>query len=309
MITKIKYLLKKNKYIYIAFLRIYRIPNNLITGFLMIYYLPSFSLRKIQPKKIEKNLIVSFTSYSERIKFCAYVVESIFAQKIQPEKIILWISAEHYTDISELPRTLRKQLKRGLQINFVEKDLGPHTKYYYAMIDYPDKTLVTVDDDIIYPKNTLSDLVKKYKDTNKKFIISSLTRKIQIKDSFIGPYNSWEHNLESTNPSHHNLALGVYGVLYPPKSLFTGWHNQELLFRLSGKADDIWLKFMEILQNTRVISLNKSHKVFRSILFSQKINLRSQNVGNNRNDIYVKNIVSHYSSIDFTSIIDEKVKK
>ena len=308
MMYLIKQLLKKNKLLYEFSVAIYNFPRISITFLYQIYYSPFLSLRKLKKSRTQKDLIVSFTSFSKRIKYCAYVVESILAQKTQPEKIVLWLSKSEFLD-KELPKNLKKLKNRGLEIEFVEEDLGPHTKYFYAFKKYSEKTIITVDDDIIYPKDMIGDLLNKFYATDQKYIVASLAREIKINNDKLTKYNEWNHNYNHKYASHLNLALGVYGVLYPPKSLYSDWSNTKLIKLLSYKADDIWLKFMELINNKKVISLNKSIKRFRSIIFSQSVSLSSQNVLNSRNDEYIQKLLNHYNELNIPELLDKSLNE
>ena len=146
---RLKKLIKRNKTIYDLARFFYRIVIYFRITALMIFFHPLLSTRKLKSTRVEKDLVVSFTSYKQRINYCPYVIESILAQKVQPEKIILWLSKKDFKNDSSLPKRLKKQIKKGLDIRFIERDLGPHTKYYYAFKSLKSKNILTIDDDII----------------------------------------------------------------------------------------------------------------------------------------------------------------
>ena len=85
-------------------------------------------------------------------------IESIFNQTYKANKIVLYISKDHFTT-STLPHSLLKQQKRGLEIRFV-KDIGPYTKLIPALKEFPNANIITIDDDYMYPFDMIEKLVK-----------------------------------------------------------------------------------------------------------------------------------------------------
>ena len=109
-----------------------------------------------RPRKI----IASLTSYSARIHIVPYIIASILKQAIKPDKIILWLGREKFPD-EKLPKIFDKLKACGVEIKFRE-DIGPHTKYFYAMQEYPEDIIITFDDDTIYRDFIIEKLYKAY---------------------------------------------------------------------------------------------------------------------------------------------------
>ena len=97
-------------------------------------------------------IIVSLTTHGRRIYEVYLAIESIMQGSRKPDRIVLWLSSD-IQGVS-LPLTLLKQMKRGLIVKFTE-DIGPYTKLVPALTEYPDSVIVTIDDDILYPYDTL----------------------------------------------------------------------------------------------------------------------------------------------------------
>lgn len=67
------------------------------------------------------------------------------------------------------------------------------------------------------------------------------------------PYNKWEFNCTSLKkPSYMLFATGIGGVLYPPNSLYKCALDIERVKNECLRADDVWLKVMEMLAETKV---------------------------------------------------------
>lgn len=233
-----------------------------------------------------KPIIVSLTSFPGRINVAWISIESLLRQTMKPDEIILWLGKEEISGLNELPITLLNQIKRGLKIKFRD-DLKPHKKYLYSLKEYPDSVVITVDDDIIFPYDTIECLYnyhKKYPHS----VICHGARKIVEAGNYFAPYNTWPNwyaNEISSDERYDIMPLGGMGALYPPHSLHTEVCNVELIKRTCLKADDLWLKSMALKNGTKTVLTNKYPRAFINIPDTQITTLMSDNIGNNQNDI------------------------
>jgi hypothetical protein len=131
--------------------------------------------KRLKILKVKAPIIVSLTTTAPRIKFVHQCIKSLFIQEILPEKIVLWIDEK-----IKIPSNLRELLKTGLFIIKTVPDIGPHTKLIYALQSYPAKTIITVDDDTIYPGDWLIRLYR----ANKKFPRKIICMAAQINSTF-----------------------------------------------------------------------------------------------------------------------------
>src|SRR5690606_29967954 len=107
----------------------------------------------------QSSVIVSLTSFPARINLVHIAIKSLLNQSKRPKKIVLWLGDEFFPHGEKtLPKSLLELKQFGLEIEFC-RDLGAHTKYFYAFQKYPNNLIVTVDDDIIYPRNLLKVLL------------------------------------------------------------------------------------------------------------------------------------------------------
>ena len=104
------------------------------------------------------------------------------------------------------------------------------------------------------------------------------------------------------------LATGVGGVLYPPHILPKETFNLERIFQCSLPADDIWLKFMEVIAGIPVVVVEKKNPnpVGLSSRFYEA--LSEKNVNEFRNDRCIRNIMEIYQieRDDFFQVNDGK---
>lgn len=198
----------------------------------------------------EEELIVSLTTYKSRLNDVFLAIESIMQGSVKPNRIILWVSEE--LKGTTLPTPLQKQMKRGLEIRYV-KDIGPYTKLIYALKEFPHSSIITIDDDIIYPFDTVENLVNAH-NTSKGLICAN--------DYVLAPYHlkksklqmmKWKRPKEHLSISDRCIFEGFAGVLYPPHCFNEEVFNEDLFLKICKTSDDVWFSAMAILNGTKCI--------------------------------------------------------
>ncbi|MBR5167419.1 MAG: hypothetical protein IKW86_05050 [Salinivirgaceae bacterium] len=233
ILNGIKYVVRHTAYAYLQIKR--------ITGLVKIIPLID------SPEKV----IVSLTTFPLRINNLWMVLYCIYQQTILPGKIIVVLTKEEIPQgLESLPKSLKFFLDKGVEILFTEDNLRPHNKYFYTRQKYQDRTVITIDDDGLYYKNTIERLLnlhKKYPNA----ICANKTTKIVLDGERLGNYSKYKLAINH-DPSHFLLALGVCGVLYPASFKYPELYNIEKIKKLALNTDDLWLKAMEILANIKV---------------------------------------------------------
>ena len=140
-------------------------------------------------EKRDKKVIVSLTSYPGRINFVPETIKTMLLQTYKPDMIILWLGEEKFPN-QKLPPVYEKLRKCGVNI-FFRPDLKSHTKYFYAMQEYPNDIIITVDDDSYYENTLVEKLMNSYFDNPDK--VSALrTHKIRFNNDFtLKNYSEW----------------------------------------------------------------------------------------------------------------------
>ncbi len=237
-----------------------------------------------------KKIIVSLTTFGKRINNVYLTIESIMRQTVKPNKIILWLANDEFS-IDTIPQTLKTQQERGLDIRFCD-DLLSYKKLIPTLLSYPNDTIITIDDDIIYPSNLLDTLITEHiKRPNE--VICTRAREITFdQNNSILPYIEWPIVTQSNNSSSNlYVATGIGGILYPPHSLSSDVTNKELFLKEAPYADDLWFKIaaMKIGTNYRVVSnFFEFSNNFISTTDSNDNGLFQKNIW--ANDIQLKNI-------------------
>ena len=253
--------------------------------------------RIIKPIRNEK-LIVSLTTYPQRIVDIDVVIFSLINQSIKPDKIILWLAYEEFPNLErDIPNHVLNLKKLGLEIEFCH-NIYSYNKLIHALEKYPNDLIVTADDDIYYPYNWLEKLYKSYLE-NPNVIHCHRAHRIIFDDkNNILPYKQWlqEFKPKNSNPSYLNFSTGVAGTIYQHKLLHNDIFNEELFLKLCPKADDIWVWTMALLKNTKIniIDSNMSHIVDFEIGYNYYSKLVDINVVQNFNDIQLDNCFKYY---------------
>lgn len=298
VIKEIKEKLKKYK-IYSAIRMLKRYNREV---FYVSHYPVTDGLNKI--KNRDKKIIISLTSYQPRFSTLPLCLRSLLWQKVKPDKIIVWLACSP----NEITPEMKQYEKYGIEYRFVNEDLKPHKKYYYALQEYTNDIVITVDDDIIYPRDLVSSLMK----THYKHPNSVCGRRVQRllfdDNNNVLPYNAWDWNYKKwTKPSYRLLATGCSGILYPPNCLLCEAFNQEMIKKECLYDDDIWLYFMEILNGTNIVWAKNRRVLLSNIRGSEKTALCLTNVVENRTDCHIRNMERIFGRI--YDIIMQKEKE
>lgn len=257
----------------------------------------------------EHGLIVSLTTFPERISKVWITIATIMNQTYRPKRIILWLAKEQFSGEAVLPKKLLRLKKRGLEIRFCE-DLKPHKKYFYTMKEYPEECVVTIDDDVLYPEDHLQQLWETHLKHPKEVCCQYAHKITYDKNGRIDLYENWESCFgRHTDPSLQIMPVGCGGVLYPPNALSEEVFHKENIKRLCPMMDDLWLKSMAVLKGTKTVLCSKGSLIYFDVIGTRKSGLQHTNAGEKKNDIAMKAIVDAYPEVGETLYRDEIKRK
>ncbi len=192
-------------------------------------------------------LIVSLTSFPPRMATIAGCIESLKLQTKRPDRIILWLSEDQFPGReSSLPAQLLACVDRDFQIRWVEGDIGPHKKYFYAMREFPDALVVTVDDDVYYDSNLIDELYQGHL-ARPTSVVTGRAHLVRFRpDGTLRSYDHWgyEHQHLRETETFALIPTGIGGVLYPPGSVPPQAFDLDAIKSTCLFADDLWLKMM-----------------------------------------------------------------
>lgn len=249
----------------------------------------------------EPTVIVSLTSYGQRVRQSAvYTVYSLLRQTVRAERVVLWLDKEQFSD-ENLPDDLRFLCQYGLEVRY-GKDIRSYTKIIHSLTAYPEKHIITADDDLYYSSHFVEEFVEAHRQYPKAIITA--WGKLPIEDSHhqLVSYDSW--------PEYHWVAadfqydatkvspMGVGGVLYPSGVFDSEVHNEAVFTSLCPKADDIWLYIMGMRSGAEKRFLPASRiSYYQTDLLRQyftKDRLTATNRLKLENDTQLQALLEHY---------------
>lgn len=258
----------------------------------LVYYIfkPKYGLNK--EEKRDKKVIVSLTSYPARFSAIHICLSSLLNQTYKPDKIILYLgedSAE--VDITEKMKELEKY---GVEIKMGCENIRPHKKYYYAMKEYPNDIIITVDDDVIYDRRLIESLIKSYY-KHPNAVSARRVHRMTKSHGKLQSYNNWDFECTLIRePSMDLMAVGVGGILYPPACMNEELFNLVCIKQICLNADDIWLKFMQVMNDTPVVWVDSVFIHPVEIKNTQETALNSSNLNESKNDFYIQKMEESY---------------
>jgi len=260
----------------------------------------------VAKEKRNPKLMVSITSFQQRMYDIHFALYSLLNQSLKPNGVVLWLGEKEFPNKEDdLPQSVLSLKNNGLTIKWC-KDIGPYTKLIPALKEFPDDIIVTADDDIYYPRNWLELLYNAYL-KEPQYIHCHRAHRITFDEyKNINKYSQWTAEVSNVDLSFCNFITGSGGILYPPKSFYKDVLNEQLFLKLSPTADDIWFWAMAVLNNTKInviknnIAILHFTNIEREFGLSGDITLSQKNNIGGGNDKQLKNIFNHYPDLQNT---------
>lgn len=201
----------------------------------------------------KKKVIITFTTIPERIETSKYTISSLLNQTVRVDEICIYIPYKSSKGIPYIIPEWMINLEQQLiqfKIKRCDRDWGPATKIIPALIEFEntDYTIIYLDDDIIYNKNTIETLISyskmypNYAICNQGWDIDRWNKK----SSFIGHilHHSIKYfpTIEPYNYVFTDVMQGFSGVLIKPcffdikKLVKTNEYPKEVFF-----VDDVYI--------------------------------------------------------------------
>jgi hypothetical protein len=238
---------------------------------------------------LSDRVIVSLTSIRSRLPVVHLAIRSLMDQTVRPERIMLWLGDDLR---GRLPPSLEALIGERLEIRY-RADTGSYKKLVYALQEFPEHTVVTADDDHLYPRNWLERLWDEHRDFPDEVVAHECRRISYGTAGNVLPYVRWPS--ERPGVSHPGtVAVGYGGVLYPPGVLFRDVTDASLYRELAPQADDLWFKAMSSLFGTRTRRSRNPPRKPLPLRGSQTETLGKSNIGEDRNREQWEKISRHY---------------
>jgi glycosyltransferase involved in cell wall biosynthesis len=256
----------------------------------------------VTEEKRSPQIIVSLTSYPDRIYDIHYCLYSLLNQSFKPDKLILWLSKEEFPNLEEdLPSNVLNLRKHGLEIKWTEENFRVYNKLIHSLKEYPHDVIVTADDDIFYQEDWLERLYENYDGKN---VIAHRAHLISLESGSPKPYRYWEKSIENDEITILNFQTGVGGVLYPPNVFYKDILKDELFLKLSPTNDEIWFWGMLVLNDRKVKVIKNGYKYLYYINPERELNLNDDGtlfkenaLSGQRNDKQFSALLEYYPEI------------
>lgn len=269
----------------------------------------TFDKSGVTKDKRNTEVIVSLTSFPERMYDIHYCIYSLLNQKLKPDRVVLWLAKEEFPNGEyDIPSNVLNLKKFGLEIKFC-KNLMSFKKIIPALREFPDAIIVTADDDIYYADDWLELLYDNHK-LYPKDIILHRSRKIAFDEKFnVKEYDKWTLINEDTMPSYYHLINGGGGALYPPHSLDDTVFNEKVFMGEYSTTDDIWLWAMAVLYGTKIKTIKNDYNDFTPVNPARLLGLTDELTLYNSANKYGKNLENMRKILKQYPLLIKKLKE
>jgi len=266
-----------------------------------IYLLEDEVMRSLEPgisneRYCDNEIVVSLTTYDKRLDVVYLAIASIMRQTLRPNRIVLWLAKEFKHQ--RLPATLNMLQKRGLEIRYCD-EIRSYKKLIPSLETFPDATVITIDDDIIYDFELIDRLVRSHLREPQTVWGMRVSEITFDKNGEISPYKKWIPG-KTDHESPMNFATGVGGVLYPPHVFSDEILDRDKFLTLAPTADDLWFKAMEIACDVKVKkapSKTASGEDYKNGIVPHSSGLAAVNVDKGGNDAIIRALSSYFSRL------------
>lgn len=258
-------------------------------------------VRTSRKNKLMSQVVISLTSFPAAIGYATEAIKSLLKGSILPDKIVLYVTLAQFEGKRLPDELLRLQSENPIfEIRDYERDIRSYRKLVPALKDFPDATIVTVDDDVHYHPDMLKTLLKwheRYPDS----ILAHRAKKIVLGK----PYKKWmkfrwyHFLLKKIYKKPLIMQTGVAGVLYPPRSLRADMLEENIFTQLAPTTDDIWFWAAAVANNRRIIPVPFGYNKPKGLGKPKSISLKTFNfkAGEDNNSKALNAVLSRYPEI------------
>ena len=209
-----------------------------------------------------KMVILSMTTIPRRLKRLKDNLPSLLNQSYKFDKLVINIddnlSSEDYEKYNEI-----SNIDDRIEINKAEAKWRSCNKLLPTIIKYPDEIIITVDDDIFYPKDCVKLLVEEYR-KHKDCIITHEINPIFINGNYVGYYNAYDVMLKQKEWGKYFSNC----CLFPPHCFDnTDLFNYDKMMKCTkGLHDELWFWVNSTINGVQCIGLDYIYSFSNEIL-------------------------------------------
>ncbi len=205
------------------------------------------------------DFVISISSYPARISLVPAVFESLGRQVAFPKSYFLVLTEEEWPE-RKVPNYIDKLVSLGVEIvwvkgnSFAVKNIAPIVE------QFPDVGVVILDDDIIYGKYVISDLVNS--DYVKSgAIVGHVAKSIHRVGDNLSMWHRHEKTADPSTPTTSVFFIGYSGIYYPRNTLDKKVSDLTAIKKIvPGRGKDIWLYAAAIAANSKQVCLGSDNR-------------------------------------------------
>lgn len=247
-----------------------------------------------------ERLIISLTTHPPRIRQVFATLESLCEQDLGAFDVHLYLSQRDDEAIGSLPKSLRRLQRRGVKIVVTAEDYRSYDKLLHALKAHPQATIITADDDMLYP----SDWARRLVDGARQYpgcIVCHRGHMLCESEPGSGKISyqvvKSRKAAGATRPSFPLMPTGSGGVLYPPGVLDDMVFDAAAFQALAPNADDIWFKMASLKAGTRCVRINSQNVDFLPTPAAGNSALHEDNIKRGGNDVQFANCLARYPEL------------
>lgn len=254
-------------------------------------------------------VIISLTTHPPRLRQVFATLESLCEQNLEAFDVHLYVSRKDREAFGAWPKALERLIRRGVHIVVTEEDCRSYDKLLHTLKAYPAATIITADDDMMYP----SDWARRLVEGSERYPGSIIChRGHMLCETSPGSGEISYRVVRSrkdpgaTTPNFSLMPTGSGGVLYPPNALDPIALDIEAFRELAPTADDIWFKVASLKAMTPCVRINPENVDFLPTPAAGESALHEDNVKRGGNDRQFANCLKRFPEIK--SLIFERKK-
>lgn len=235
----------------------------------------------------ESPFLISLTSYTGRFDFLEITLKNLITQSKMKFPIIVNL---YSVDYFNLPESLIMLENYGVSFRNCPDDFKVYLKFIPVMMTWPEKAVISIDDDVYYPNGWIEKLV----DASLQYPGTIVGHRGSIvpesKNHNYGLYQHWPSVQTFLHSDNGLMLTGVGGVLYPPHVLPKLALDTASALKVAPGTDDLWLYAISEKFRVSRICLGMGVKDMLTWPGSQDQALWRKNVSQGRNDLNFNSI-------------------